>query len=667
MKLWKRLTAGAVALTMSASVWAFAACGDPNQGDPNQGGNNNNQNQGGNNNNQGEDVSAIVSALKEQQLVSATVKYSMTEHDESEHTYNDADGNKIKDYYSYNRSIKNSMEMKVNIANGNMDGVMYSEKSRKEQFADGETEDYMYEDYIYKNKSISYVFLRNWNAFSYDIYDSVDEDNQEPQVEEVTDWRDVVLEYGGKVTESMPMEFPEEAMGMYFSYEPAVNILLLNLASAADAVKIESGKATIDINKLVDNALSDATSALQSFTDKTTVGELLDNAIIAKYLSAIFNIFTVDEVKELLELYLEGSEMEEMINSILAAVEPDANSTTYQYIVKLVKSAELYNLVNGIVGGGALPAGTLDNITLGFIMQMVLGAMGGGKVEVESAARAVADAGEGVDYLALAKAYVSELSKQITATELKIKSVGYHDGYNGDFTSMVTFRNFKMEYTLNADNTIASQKVSFDGTQTGVTSVWAEKTEQDENGEFGFVFVVTNETSEISLEASIEYSSTEATLIDISGCTVEKEEYKVPDGTHSNTREVYLTEKEYEGSVTLTASVTIKDGIVTAISVQDDKGNVLATEDGQYFDVEVTAYTWQDGEQTQVTFTENLYVEMNYDYTYDGELFWVDLTIGNSRTNESFCQIIWVQCKSIFYSNTVAGVLNGTDWTEIAD
>lgn len=674
MKLWKRLTAAAVALTMSASAWAMAACGGNNDGNDD---NNNSTDQGGNGGitggsglTSGEDVSAIVTALKGQELNTVNVKYNVHESESSVHSYNRADGTKIQDEYSRTGARANVMDLKLNVQDGDMDMVIRSNYDYVYDYGDGEIE-------YAKREDLDYTFVRSFTAFGYGYHDYTDEADEQLALEEITDWSGITLDYGGDITD----EIPAYAWGLITSYEPLVNAVILNLASAADAVTLTEGKATVNINKLAHNIVVDLYNALDGYTNDTTIGNILQNGIIAKYLSSIFNIFTIDEVKELLGLYLGDSY--EYIAPLFEQVQPDANSNTYDYIVKLVKSAELKGFVNGIIGEEVFES-TLDNLTLGFIMQMITAAGGNyedngssdndsladsfeppvdsdsGKVEPR-AAQAVADADDGIDYLMSLRAQLGKLVNKITATELTIESDApdYGTGYTGELSTVITYKNFKMEYTLNADNTIASQKLSFNATQTSNTLYNFYYGDSDD-----MEFEVRSESLEVACDMSVEYTSSKATLADISNCMVERSEYKVPDGTYTaDTNGVWVNYNGYDTYVILTGSITVEDGNIVGISVEDEEGNVLTREPYAPFYMEVTFEYWENDQWEQ--FTETIEFEANM-YTT-----WSDDTLVNVRlevraNGGSHYTLVSVYADRVFVTNTVGGVLSGTPWTPIA-
>lgn len=656
MKLWKRFTAAAIALAMSASVWTMVACEDkPNSGDNSQnngqdsgnnpggnpggdnnpGDNNPGNTPGGDNNPGGNDqgtvadgeVVEIISALKAQELETVKLNFNVSRDADYVRKLLDSDGSYLGDYSTTKEAFDMEMELKMNVPDGDMDMMMFSQESDKTHYI--ETGENKY----YKNASIDYNFLRGWNSFSYYVYDSTYENNGKLDVDKVTDWSKVALDYDGSAAEIMPVEAWTDILG----YEPRVNIMYLNLAYATDAVTVANSKAVIDFNKLIDVMLEDLSGALNGCTSTTTVGKILENGAVKKYLSAIVNVFTVEELRTVLQTYFADTPVAEIANSILA-IEPDENSTTYDYLLKILASEELYNIINQLLddaGVGVVLPATVNNITLAFLINTI------GKVPNN----------EVTDYIAMAQQFIAGLSESITATEMTMEVM---EGMT------VTAKNLKMEYTLNDDYSISSQSFTADIEVSGIlsrgyTSEYDEETEEWIEIETGHD--VGTET--ISTAATVEYTSEKATLIDISKCTVEQRVSKVNDGTFNDEDCVWLYSEDGNGYAYFTSSITVKNGKVTATSVKDANGRVLALDEP--VEVEFTVGFEQDGEWVQTTETLTVYLKLYCENNYFGELGYAYIEVYD--VNGGYIgNLVYAANDRLTYHNTVDGVLKGADW-----
>lgn len=485
MKLWKKLTAVAVALTMSASAWALAGCEPENTNnnnsstiDSDDGNNNGNGNGNGNvnetgngneNNNGVSKVSAIISAVEGQELSTVIGNFSFSQENSFKMINKEAD-----ESYSNQVKVSGEASIKANLADGDFDVAVSGQQEFIEEYDN--VKDYERIGAAY------YLFVRNW-----DVYECINYDHTYyPEGElhsEISDWSGVPLYYAGNLRNSGADIAGNVWTAMDFdrliSYEPKVNAKLLSLAAEAEAVSVESNKAVVDINKIADKALSDLSAALNGFTEKTTASAILKNATISKYLSTIIDALSAEELEILLTEYFASYEFEEIIDYIFENIEPDANSGTYAYLIKIVESAELLAKVSDMFDDlFDLPKGGLGEITIGFFLDMVYGGY-----ENE----------DGVSYLDYAKDYVAALSKTVTET----------------------IETLKIEYTLNSDNTIASLKVTAD--------IAEEYSDGDE-------YIQIESFRGMSFEGIIEYTSEKATFTDISDCVIEGYYYyAIPD------------------------------------------------------------------------------------------------------------------------------------------
>ena len=127
----------------------------------------------------------------------------------------------------------------------------------------------------------------------------------------------------------------------------AVNYFVLGLAEASGAVTESNGTVTADLNLAVYNAVKDIKEAVDTITAETTVGQLLANEKLAKYLKIFTELVkpeevldllkeTVDSVKNSPDVSAEVKAMAQQISSLLDACQPEEGSSTLEYILKLL-------------------------------------------------------------------------------------------------------------------------------------------------------------------------------------------------------------------------------------------------------------------------------------------------------------------------------------------
>lgn len=248
-----------------------------------------------------------------------------------------------------------TVNAKIDFAAGNGD-ILYSES------VTGGTE----EGTVY-----GYAFLREWDVL-------VDTEEYETEVTDYsvlnlvrTDIADLVAGQTG--TEIDFSEVPiDEILSGGISF---ANYMLSSFANAAGALTVENGTAVIDLNKAVYNFAGDIKTLVNGITAETTVGDLLDNATVRKYamvftelastedvqtgitqlaaMAAMLQMMTPDQIAEMGEygemIAMAQALLKDVNISALANVKPDKNSTTYDYIVKILKSDEFNAVVSGIV------------------------------------------------------------------------------------------------------------------------------------------------------------------------------------------------------------------------------------------------------------------------------------------------------------------------------
>lgn len=661
MKLWKRMIAVLLIVVMAVSVFAMAACdvntpdngdnGNNNGDNGNNGGNNNGDNNGNGNNNgnssEESTVSAIVNALLKDGNKPFELNVTMTTDDTGDTYVMKADGTVYTDSetgfdgHSDSSKYNDVLLIKVlaDLAKGKMDVIKNDTSVGEHHYYPASSEEEA-RDFYYSDAEVEYTFLRNWHNFNYRDYKYSNDKDNLAVLEEVTDWSDIVLKYKG-----LAIEGYEEMVAEYVDYVQRVNVIILNLANAANAVTIDGNKVVVDGNKLAYNMFNDVNSALSKITNNTTIGQLLNDPTVKKYLSSILNAFTVEEVFDILDDF---GMLDNDIAKQLLAVKPDANSTTYDYIVKLIGSDELNDLISDMVKeelGINLPT-NIANVKLSFILDLVVKATG---LPV------------GTDLLDLAKTYVKLVADFVTETEIKVTDGRSSSVYQGDLTQTTTIKNAKMEYVLNSDKTIASQTFTVDIVESGVSGFGSVGEE---------LFDITSGTANRSIKATMEYKDS-VVFTDINGCAVEyyTQEFTESEYDESFEFSIYDNEKDCYTQEPLKGNlhVEISNGSVYELLLTDDDGEVLWSANvilyGNGHDamlrgvisVTLPTYNYETGTESEETFI--IEIEARVSSTHISLDFFY---------NDSNIDWVYIEAQVIYCTNTVSGVLNGEDWTKTA-
>ena len=243
---------------------------------------------------------------------------------------------------------------------GDVTGTVTTDVNAKLDFRTGNG------DVLYTNKyeaatvdatTYGYAFLREWELL-------VDENEYET---EVTDYSQLNL----KLIDVSDIIGDETDMDLDLSTLPVgdllgggmgeANRLLSTFANASGALTMENGAAVIDLNKAAYNFANDVKTLVNGITAETTIGQLLDNAILKKYATVFTELISIDEISLLIEQLVvyaqtfqtmtpeqiellpeETRKIAELAQTLLKNVnigallnvKPDKNSSTYEYIVK---------------------------------------------------------------------------------------------------------------------------------------------------------------------------------------------------------------------------------------------------------------------------------------------------------------------------------------------
>lgn len=394
MKALKKITAFAVAMTMGCSIAAFAACNPDGIGDGEEGELTNPPAQ--------LIDAALASALKQEKQYANLNFVGKMSYVSTHYTKN---GSVFDVSYADTHNMDISATGKIDVKNGNGDFVARSSATNTSTGADRNTEISGRND-----STLYYYFLRDWNDF---LYESLDR-------QEVTDFTGKELSYGS----SMKIDWEEilgqlgliggsSDAGSYASEAsspmlpdlstlpqtgdlaclalPEVNLTLINLAAAANTLNNENGVYSIDLIKTVQTVITEVGSVVSSLKDETTVGDILNNATVKKYFSVITELIPVETVKTTVSTVIDGLAANEDIKPMLLYIQQDLNaiktitaSTTYDYIISLVGSQNLVNIINtvitltqgqgaaaGEVASGTFLTKTLDKYTVSEILALV--------------------------------------------------------------------------------------------------------------------------------------------------------------------------------------------------------------------------------------------------------------------------------------------------------
>ncbi|MDE7306038.1 MAG: hypothetical protein K2N33_01470 [Clostridia bacterium] len=377
MKIFKKFLAAIIAAVMALGIFAFAACGNDNSGNnngPDEGGN-----EGGNNNGTVLTTAQLLQAVSAQQ-----VKYLEVNASSSSSVVDPA---MVISETNFNA--------KVNLNDLDADIAIYSAILDEQQN--------LVKDY-------DYSFVRGGYNFSDVSYAGIPKEEVSPE-----NYSSIPLVYNSEssIDSSMSAYVP---LGLN-----QANYALISFVSTANALTIESGKATVDLNKAVYNVVQDLKEVVNGLTEETTLGDILANEKVRKYLTVFTELVPatlvsagVAKLPELLEMLNsltpeDASEFGEMgtfvlmaqaiLNGVsfddLAQITPDG-TVTYDYLIKLLASDAMRDIANTVLvnlmtvmGGGnggdaeqvsALADGegevegllpNLTNISVGLILDMV--------------------------------------------------------------------------------------------------------------------------------------------------------------------------------------------------------------------------------------------------------------------------------------------------------
>lgn len=622
MKSLKKLSVIGVAAVMGCSVFAFTAC-NPDNGNDDNDDNGNNAVVGV----AGEHAALINGALG-QEIKAFGADFNVTVNTAYDY-YNYVNGKKADkiEGRSSTTVFDAAVNLKANLETGDLDVSHVIEDTYSEK----------------TETSYMYVFLRAGKLFVSDYLENA-----------ITDYSKAEFLYAGALKDFMELpeggEDMDEITGALDEILGNVNVeeeigaavegvlglesyTAMALADSFGALTVESGKATVDLNKAVYNAVKAVKEFLGGISINTTVGEILNNKTLKGVLSPFINLIApADLVKAIKDNLVapDGSDIQteqvyEMLKEIADKIllKPNANETTYDYLVRVISSEELKNVVNDLIkestGSTQLSIDkTFDKLTVGFMLGM------GGITETQFKEK-----------LNSIKAFVDTLLQNVTEKSVTIKSSGVADNdgpsvgegevspaaEEEELTFIIenTFENVKIVYSLNG-NEITGQQVTAKVTNSQgmlFDEEWLES------------------VAVVDVDATVEYEAT-VSLADINAAkTIEIE--KVYESISQN---IGIYADDTYVSLNVTNLVDNKGGLL-GITVEYD-GKALEFED------------YGDLKECYIEDFENGSFYLGYSQSEDYFEFYINgLSAGVAHFDS----------EDVYYTNTVAGILAGKQST----
>lgn len=478
----KKLIALSLATTMTGSLVAIAACGcdsdDTDSGTPGTGSTT--------------QSTILLNSMLSQDFTSMSGNANIKINTATKVYAND-NGTKGKLLQDNKSALTLTENVKCNLKSGDADLTMKS----------------TYDNEVSDHENI---FLRNWHAFAYDALENGT----------VTTWgSNVTLNYGGNPFDSLteedspawsqylPTVFGEMVSELTNTTTKTYTYSIAKIADSFNGLTIDSKQktATIDLNATVYGAVTAIGEVLSSINDNTTIGDILKTDAVKNILMSVTELFPATEIKSAFDEVLQSLpvEIKQMIDSMgidlsKIFIAPDKNSTTYDYLVKIISSEELKNAINkiiqfamqqqGVTGGiGFGLTDTLDKMKVAPLFQMA-------GISVTDIARSFKD-------------YTKQITKDSFVINLPDEN-GESDNLSPspydaarETTSTVTITGANIVYTLSDDNKVSKQDISATCAHT-FTEVYNEEIE-----DYNMTYVI---------KGTLEYAATDYTLADISNC-----------------------------------------------------------------------------------------------------------------------------------------------------
>lgn len=295
-------------------------------------------------------------------------------------------------------------------------------------------------------------FLRGWKVYLYGA--------KENEEDILNRYEDGCLEDYGDVKEYFAPIKPE----LLVKYAPRHNYTLLMLAKETGFVKIEGDKLVVDVNGTIAAMKTVIDTFLDNAKSTDTIGEVLTNPLVANYFKAVLNIVDPEDLPEILSwLYFLDEEEQGLIDALME-VPADEGSTTYEYLLKLIKSNEAYVAAKDYIAktfDASLPS-KIENVTLQFVADVV--------VDEKNT--------DFAEFISNVKEMFDDLFLEVTDKKVAIKEKYYSQFYELSDTKIV--------YTIK-DDKIVSQDVS--GKYRNIEYGGRTEERVNEDGETCLVFV----------------------------------------------------------------------------------------------------------------------------------------------------------------------------------
>lgn len=306
------------------------------------------------------DVEEVLNSIKESKLQSFSGKldfeydslvfdgYTWTaQSDGSNPSEREKIHNELK-YEQYSEFPDLDLTIKGNYPEGNFD--LFAKNNRTYLDADGET--------VIEEKNCFYWFFRGWEGYEINSKEEIDDLNgKEPY-------------YMGnnqifKIVSTDTVEYAPRI----------VNYFIINLADRFGGLSVNGDKLSVDLNVTVYNLLNSLKDVINNLKPSTTLGDLLADDTLKTVISSLVNGLTPEEAadyisKNFLEPMKNTNELVKEFYELLGEIKPDANSSTFDYIVKFFTDDRTYDILNEYFkehNDVALPA-KLDKITLDFVL-----------------------------------------------------------------------------------------------------------------------------------------------------------------------------------------------------------------------------------------------------------------------------------------------------------
>ncbi len=716
-KLFRTLASVMVAFVMIFAIAAFAGCGDENgnkippdnseSGTPGKPGNQALKDWTFDFGGGSAEVMALLNSVLTQKTEYASFDVSVKCEDNVNSYHVDEKGGKLDDGYLY--VSKNTDEIgadaKLNVTNGDGD-FSYSANTN---MSESVTKNGKTETDESKTQEHFYAFLRDWNVFT---YSGSGEDSN------ITDFSGITFNWDGNIEEDFIGTFDklvgdggnaeaikdavnaliEKVTQMYPGLEfnvkdavqnlfvPATSFSNILIADSLGAVTYENGKATVDFNKAVYNVVRCIKSFLDVIDENTTIGDVLSNKTIKSLIEAFTSTATPENVYESIKTAIDeissmktedgatvGEILEAMGIDVLSyIVEPEANSTVYGYIVKIVSSNELKELINKFLK--ALCEGNNSPVTISLNNTL-------DKTTIETLLKY---SGSSVKDI---KTSFGKLTENITQTEFNVSltkpdietQVSRFDKDLGHFvmmdyrigiptTSTYSLKNFKLEYSLDG-YTVKGMKVIGCEYSSTSQSVAFNAIFNDELGKVEVQNLTFFEySSSVVVNGGFKLASSAYTLEDIGSNEVNYYNYYWTEEDNGSLNNMYIIADnlgiENARETIVSAALIIVDGEITGVNLYDENNSLIeVAEDGSFtVDIECVEFNI-DKNEYEVVDVINLKLYLNvWQMKTDYRVYLTREPVDNPQSNVSYNSALTkveMHMSGSLYSNTVDGVLSG--------